>query len=81
MVSKEAQRQSTLHAMAKRLLRFYPTELDLPNTFLLEERKALAEKIGEGLKMKGSNDQGITIEDVIELYLSEYAGKTIQTVR
>jgi len=80
MSSDEAQRQSTLHAMAKRMLRAYPSELDLPNDFLPEGRAALVQTIGGGLTVNGSKNKGISIDDVIELYLSEYAGKTIRTV-
>ena len=80
MATNDAQRQTRLHAMAKRMLRAYPTELDLPNSFLPEGRKAIVEAVGESITMERRNDHDITIDDVLLLYLSEYAGRTIRSV-
>ena len=64
-----------MQIMAKRLCRVYPHELDLPNTFMPEGREEVVQVAGEGLVAVGKNSQGISVDDVILLYLSEYAGK------
>lgn len=71
---RAAERNSEIHAMAERCARFYPTEGHLIRALQAHDgREEIALTIGGGLDEGNSNYHGITLDDVLALYRSQYA--------